>query len=271
MDSYRCVTTCSAHGWAVYGEAMLRSWERRWLAEGRMLVYAEDFNLSGFDRDRIEQMVLPAWCDDFRNRNATRKRANGKNGDGGQYSFRYDALRFAFKTAAVVDAAERGGADWLIWIDADCLFHDYVTNETLEHLLEQSVPPGKPAPHVAWLDREMLYPECGFYFLRISDPLVQNLIGRWRALYESDKVFRLEEWHDSYVLEMLVIADSSLRIGSLSGPEGRKTTHPAVNGPLGAFLDHRKGPRKVTGPRKGDLRVERQEPYWQERRKTWTK
>jgi hypothetical protein len=41
------------------------------------------------------------------------------------------------------------------------------------------------------------------------------------------------------------------------------TSHPAINGPLGAFLDHMKGPRKSEGrSRPGDLKMKREEGYW---------
>ena len=75
----------------------------------------------------------------------------------------------------------------------------------------------------------------------------------------------MAEWHDSYVIQQLV-EGMGLKTKSLSGPEGFKTSHPFVNGPLGAYMDHLKGPRKAMGRSQArDLKVQRAEPYWRKK------
>ena len=98
---------------------------------------------------------------------------------------------------------------------------------------------------IAWLDRTMAYPECGFYVLNCRHPQHERMIGTFEAMYAEDRLFLLPEFHDSYVLEHVVKA-SGVATMSLSGA-ARKTSHPAINGPLEAFIDHMKGQRKTSG------------------------
>ena len=86
-------------------------------------------------------------------------------------------------------------------------------------------------------------------------------MAEWKRLYTSGDIFKLDQWHDSYVLEHLVTT-MGLKTKSLSGT-GRATSHPFINGPLGGYMDHMKGPRKQRGRSPvTDLRVQRSEPYW---------
>ena len=86
---------------------------------------------------------------------------------------------------------------------------------------------------------------------------------------EAEKgIFTLEEWHDSYVFDVVLkrhkqtfpqspIKDFS---GHLISGEG----HPLINCELGAYFDHLKGDsRKAKGQSLSkDLKVKRVEPYW---------
>ena len=88
---------------------------------------------------------------------------------------------------------------------------------------------------------------------------------------EAEKgIFMMEEWHDSYVFDVVLkrhkqkfpnspIKDFS---GHLISGEG----HPLINCELGAFFDHLKGDsRKAKGKSLStDLKVKRVETYWKQ-------
>jgi len=247
---FEAVTTCSLDGWKTYGARMARAFAHYWPIEVPLTLYAE-----GFDPQPYTGRELPRWLADFKERHHKNARAHGKTGYGA-YNFRFDAVRFAHKTAAVIDAAERSEHDLLIWVDADTVTHAQVTVEFLREL-------APTAQHViSWLDRRAKYPECGFYILNLRNPETTALIREWKALYTSDVLFHLPEWHDSYVLETLVLKMKLAR-KSISGPVGYLTSHPFINGPLGAVMDHMKGDRKAKGiSRASDLRAPRSEDYW---------
>jgi len=252
--TFEAVTTFSADGYRLYGRRMIESFAKHWAAAVALRVYSENSLPRGDARD------FPQWLRDFRKRHEKSTAAAGRGANArtrGQYNYRLDALRFAYKTAAVIDAAERTDADVLIWVDADTVTHSPVSLEFLRELA-----PG-PQQAISWLWRDKNYPECGFYMLNMGHPDTHAVLHNWKGLYETDRLFHLPEWHDSYVLAEVV---RTLRAPwkSISGV-GSSTGHPFINGPLGAVMDHMKGNRKIQGrSNQQDLRVVREEPYWRQ-------
>lgn len=253
--TYRVVTTMNAKGWAETGRRMVESFVRRWPEQCLPLVlYAEDFEPEA--DSRVEVRRLPDWL-------ATFKKSYGKvagyNGAyNGRYDYRFDGVKFAHKVAALTDAGIEMDAGVLVWLDADTFTHSDVDIEWLDGLFPE------PA-YIAWLDRLHSHPECGFVMYRCSHPYHREFMGEFRRLYVSGDVFLLPETHDSFVLQYLVntkIVGRKIPMPtSLSGD--RRWHHPFVNGPLGARLDHMKGPRKAEGrSRKRDVRSPRSEAYW---------
>lgn len=242
MRTFEAVTTFGPEGFEEYGRRMVRSWCKFWPVDVELHIYADRF-----ERD------LPKWQSEFVSRFGGKPSARGINGP--RYNFRCDAIKFSHKVAAIVDAYEQCKSDVLIWIDADTITHSPVTMEFVDGLMPETA-------QVAWLDRSMLYPECGFVVYRANDPQLTKLFAEFRKLYETGEIFSLQEWHDSWLFEHLV-KKHKIKTHSLSGETGRDTHHPAINGPLGAILDHTKGPRKAAGrSRPKDLRVARSEAHW---------
>jgi hypothetical protein len=248
--AFRAVSTCNADGWDLYGARMASSFEIQWPAHVRLTLYCEGFAPPPWMN--VEMRDLPHWLAKFKFRHDGNPRAHGRGGR--SYNFKFDAIKFAHKTAAVIDAAERRDCDVLIWIDGDTAFHAPVDQDFIEGLMPRDCA-------VAWLDRVGNYPECGFYALNLRHAALPKIIATWRALYETGQVFDLAEWHDSFVFQQVVEAVGA-PVHSLSG-DARTTSHPAINGPLGAILDHLKGGRKQEGrSRAGDLKIRRREAYW---------
>lgn len=246
--SIRAITTCHAQGWQQYGRRMATSWAARWPVP--LTVWREGFEpdtgLAGVDWCDLNGIT---WLQEFKAKHRARPVPN----------YRMDAVRFAHKVAAVIESslveAERG-TEWLIWVDADTYTHSPVPAAFVQKLLPIQ------GEYIAWLDRHKNYPECGFYVLALQHPRRRELMERWRDWYTGGALFKLPEWHDSYVLQQLV-ERSGVEIKSLSGARAWRTSHPFINGPLGAYMDHMKGPRKDAGKSKRtDLKVRRTEAYW---------
>lgn len=234
---------------------MIDTFDQFWPADVPLYLYAENFE-PDHPRPIVER--LPAWLTEFKARHAENPRAHGLID--GSYHMRQDCVRFSHKVAAVTNAALRLEADVLIWADADIITHAPVDTDWLTTLF----PLG---PYVAWLDRIQFHPECGFYMIRCSHPAHHEIMTRWQQLYETDAVLGWAETHDSYVLQRLILEaerEGLITTHSLSG-EAREHGHPLINGPLGARLDHLKGPRKALGRSPvSDLISPRSEEYWQE-------
>lgn len=240
------ITTCSADGWIKYGRRMVRSWAQRWPVT--LTVWVEGFacDVPGV---RTKNLQHVEWLQAFKakHRNCMPP---------GPYNYRFDAVRFAHKTAAVIESALTSSAEHLIWVDADTFTHEQVP----EHFVRSLLPHGDQ--YIAWLDRVGNYPECGFYVLNLKHDAHVGLMELWRHLHVSGRLFDLNEWHDSYVLQQIVNL-AEVKTKSLSGPRAAMTGHPFINGPLGAYMDHMKGPRKERGQsRRKDLKVLRSENYW---------
>lgn len=232
---------------------MVETFDRFWPADVPLYLYAEDFQP---DHSRPIVRTLPGWLAEFKARHADHPYAHGLGS--GRYNPLQDCVRFAHKVAAVTDAASRLDPDILIVVDADIVTHAPVDANWLSDLF----PPG---PYIAWLNREGRYFEGGFYMLRCHHPAHRRIMARWQELYETDAVLGLSQTHDAQSLEHAI--DEAKREGpltthSLSG-EAWRYRHPLVNSPLGARLDHLKGPRKALGRSPAtDLMIPRSEEYW---------
>lgn len=245
---FEVVTTCNADGYKKYGRRMLASFNENWPDRVSLRCYYEGWR--GIHTSRIRYLDLLAespWLQSFKDR----------HGDEPVKGMPWDAVRFAHKVAAVTHAAVRSNADVLIWLDADTVTHSSITIRDLERL----APRGDR--WIAWLDRKNQYPECGFYMLNLKHPKHFNYIRAFESQYRADKLFKMKQWHDSWVLWKTVEAEGAPAV-SLSGP-GFATAHPFINGPLGQWFDHMKGNRKEAGrSRQADLVNPRQEAYWNE-------
>lgn len=238
---FDAVTTFNREGLEKYGRRMVEGFEEFWPAEVNLSVFAE-----GWGNDNSYDLLLwSRWLEEFKYRHQAKPTAD----------FRKDAVRFSHKVAALCLADYRSDADVLIWLDGDIVTHSPISVD----VLEEFAPKGDE--WIAWLDRTRMYPECGFYMLNRRHPKHSEYLGAFEAMYVEDKLFRLPEWHDSYVLQHVVKQCGALT-KSLSG-EARDTAHPLINCRLGAYFDHLKGPRKSIGrSHASDLLKPRTEPHW---------
>lgn len=232
---FSVVTTYAHRHWVEYAQRCVESFRKFWSVDIPLAIY----------KDAQLEAQSP-WLRPFKQRHAHRPTEN----------YRFDAVRFAHKVAAIDLAFDRSDSDVLIWMDADCVTHAPVDGEWLSSLLGDA--------DFGYLRRARKYPECGFMMLRTNDA-GSRLIDALVDLYVTDKLFELAEWHDSWAIEQVRDAleqKGTLSCVSLSG-DAEDTGHPLINGPLGTRLDHCKGKRKQLGrSKKSDLKKPRKEAYW---------
>lgn len=240
MGGVTAISTFNRTGLDLYGRRMTQTFDAFWPRDVALTIFAEGWDEPLGRAEIADLEAASPWLSSFK----------ARHGNKPVRGFRWDAVRFAHKVAAVCLAA-RSGCDTLIWMDGDT-----VTHAAPDMALVDPVD-----AWIAWLDRDRLYPECGFFALNCRHPRHEEMIDSLEGMYVRDKLFALPEHHDSYVIQAVVEA-AGVEAKSLSG-SARNTSHPAVNGPLGAFLDHCKGPRKAEGKsRRGDLVRPRSEAYW---------
>lgn len=266
---YRVVTTCHPAGWEQYGRRCLQAFDKHWAPSVPLTLYgegppypgAEDTRAEYVDLEEGDSLALTVLAG-FKERHSDKDLALGRPAP----RARWEAVRWAHKVAVVADAADRyqGSCDVLIWLDADVVTHDAVGPWWLSQLF--------PRGHVlAWPYRRpsgvMDYPECGVMMFDLQHRDVAAVMASWLNLYRTDKIFDLAGWTDThalmFALEVVIGAEYLKHTRSLSG-DADDTSHPIVNGPLGARLDHMKGAsRKERGrSHPHDIRKSRPEPYW---------
>lgn len=291
-------TTFHAQGYRRYGRQMLEAFDRHWPREIELYAYYEGLRPEPVS-PRVHLRDLEQCCPDliaFKQRHRHHEAAHGREDRGrvpiaaqrlldrlirlGQslrggarrggalerglkrwgLGYRWDAVRFAHKTYCVFHAVENIDADGVFWLDADTVtFRDvpfeFVDGTLPEHAL------------VSFLGRRHRTSECGYVGYNRLHPRLGDFLARWKHLYDSDELFSLAEWHDSWVFDWVrrSIEREGVATHDLSLGLGRRSVnHPFVNGPLGAYMDHLKGDRKKIGHSLGsDLLVARPEAYWQ--------
>lgn len=230
MLTFDAVTTYAQRHWYSHASRCVATFRKFW----------EGIELRTYTDEQLED--ASDWLPEFKARHKGMDTSN----------YRFDAVRFAHKIAAIQQAFRVGTADCLIWIDADCVTHEPVTREWLTGLIGSAT--------LAMPLRSKKYPECGFVMIRRNDAGAK-FIAEVVRLYATDRLFKLKEWHDCEAMDYVRKALATPTV-SLSG-DAEDTSHPIVNGPLGAKIDHLKGKRKIAGKSKpSDIKRPRSEAYW---------
>lgn len=277
MTSITLVTTFHQPGLELYAQRFLNSFAEHVDKRIKLLVYAEDCQPGNPDPEQITVLdakkTLPR-LNAFKEKWGNVPKANGKcpfperRPRDYHKEFKWDAVRFANKIYAVLDACERS-TDWCVWIDADTYVHSDWSYEEFEKLL----------PDDTWLTYvgrgkgSQTWPECGFYGMNLRDDICKAFLDELERAYEDaeEGIFKLDEWHDSYVFgtilnRMKVQYPNVLDYAAEMYVKTAKTGgggHPLINSELGKWIDHLKGARKYDGRSKTkDIIVDHGKEYW---------
>jgi len=276
MPSITVVTTFHPEGYRKYGERFLESFAKNVDKRIKLIVYAEGIKPRNPDPTRIEILdqvqTLPKLVA-FKERWKDDPKANGtpppdikRRRKDWDKAFKWDAIRFANKVYAVFDACEKS-KDWCVWMDADSFIHSRWEYEDFAQLLPNNT-------YITYVGRgkgSQTWPECGFYGMNLNHPVCHSFLEDFERMYEDAEngIFKLEEWHDSYVFGELLRKYSEFPSHDYSAEMYLKEAksggggHPLINGPLGKWMDHMKGGRKDKGKSNTkDIMVNRTEDYW---------
>lgn len=273
--TYTIITTFHAAGMSQYGQTMIDTFDRHWPKDIDLVVYAENCQPS-IPSSRIKVLDLLSVSKDlvkFKTRHANNPVANGLVAKDTQIpfkdnAFKWDAVRFSHKVFAVIHACKTISSDWIIWLDADTKTFADVPDDFLGSICD----PGAMACYLG--RREKYHSECGWVAYNRNHPDLQSFVDRWRDLYVTDDLFRLREYHDSFVFDVLRKDFQAVRgthFANIS-PEspGKGPGHPFIASKLGQYMDHMKGAkRKSLGHSLPDdfdrnQGLNSHVPYWQQ-------
>lgn len=253
------VSTASERGYQQYGVRFLKSFDAFWPKNTRLLFYVSGYSLDlSLNSVRLELHDLQesTWLADFKKRHGSHPAAHGRSP--GRIGYRWDAVKFSHKVAAILAADSICTTSHLLWLDADIVTHAMVSEDTWKQW--------RPDPAwLSWLDRSpkaMHYPECGFLLFNRQHPEHFKALLAMQTFYQFDVIFSLPETHDSFVWKTVVERGKFL-VRDLS-ERGYEYQHVLVHSPLGAYLDHCKGDRRKQIGRTpaSELRFKRDEDYW---------
>jgi hypothetical protein len=265
MRKIAVVTTFNKSGLDLYGQKMINSFIKNWPKEIKLYVYAEKCNPIVSNSNVIvfnADVQLPELTE-FKEKWRDIPKANGicpwpeRRPKDHHKTFKWDAVRFSHKVYAIFKCAEIVTDDVLIWMDADTICHSVITNEIIEKLI--------PVDYdICYLGRENKWPECGLYSMNLKSEDTLRFLSEFKHAYThaEDGIFKMEEWHDSFVFDE-ILKKTTPRTLNWSAGIIKGEGHPLINSQWGAYLDHLKGGRKITGKSNNtDIVVNRDEEYW---------
>jgi hypothetical protein len=264
---YTVVTTFNADGLKQYGQRMIDSFEKFWPDQVDLVVCKENCEprITKSNVKVYDLLQLSSPLNAFIQRHRNNPLAHGLAGPPEVFdirkNFRWNAVRFSYKIYAISLVANYTSNGWLIWLDADTVTHSPIQMTDLENLCPQDA-------MIGYLGRgEKYHSECGWVAYNLDHPATRNFIQDLRSMYDTDRIFELPEWHDSYVWDVVrhrYKDQHKFYNLTLTMPKPGRAGHPFINSGLGQFMDHLKGSRKQEGrSRPKDLVIPRPESYWQ--------
>ena len=277
----KVITSYKPGCWEQYGKKGIESMAEQFPKEVDIVVYAEEPKPE-CKYDRIQWIDLNTAEPElfkFKNKHKNDPVANGEleeidggvrrpaelqikgGNDKNKGSFLWAAVRFANKVFCVVNAVRNSKEyDYVVWIDGDTFSFRPIPMDFFEKLLPQDT-------MLTYLGRENPnLNDGGFVGYNMRHTEIQNFVNDWEKLYVTDEVFKLLEWHDSYVfwhLSKLYRKEKSIQVNDIGYWKGVKGHHVFVNSELGQYMDHMKGNRKKTGSSaRSDLRSVPTVDYW---------
>ena len=247
---YTIVTTFNESGYKKYGKQMLESFVKYWPKNQTIIVYAENVNVDIVDpRIVIKDLLTIDDLVAFKTRNAHRDFLN----------FKWDAVRFSHKIFALYDAVTTYPDTNIVWMDADTITHSKIPLNFLEAFC--------PANNygIIYLGRIEHHSECGWVVYQMGNPMMKDFWETFINLYKNDTIYNLEEWHDSFVFDVVrkEYEEKGMINHNLTPTYVRG--HPFINSVLGDYMDHLKGPRKDRGrsaKHERHLRTDKKVDWW---------
>jgi len=275
---FAVVTTFHNEGLVKYAQRMIDTYCKNWPSEVQLYLYPENCaptipeksNVITTDLNSVDQLTS------FKNKWRDVPKANGdvssdpvrsKRRDVGK-GFKWHAIRFSHKVYAIFDCARKTDADILIWMDADNVCHSPITVNELDRLIPHNV-------DLCYLGRKGKFSECGLYAMDLKSQTTLDFLREFQRVYDDAEngIFQMEEWHDSFVFDVvrkrikgLRQLDWSSNLIDLRPKPGNSVGegHPLINSEWGRYLDHLKGDdrKKLGRSKKEDLKIQRTESYW---------
>lgn len=224
----RIVSTFSDNGYREYGKNFVESCKQFVDPSIDIHLYVDNAAIEQTENIRVFRLeeTIPELTK-FKNRNSSKT---------GFKDFRWDGVRFAYKSYVMCHAAKDPDVDILIWLDADA---EIVANITVKYLVK-FLPKGK---FVGYLGRKGA-PETGFLIFNLRANGSKEFFEKFEWYYNSDALYNLKQFHDAWVFQELkneLEQSGIIETQDITKPGELK--HP-FNGTFKNYMVHYKGESK---------------------------
>lgn len=155
------------------------------------------------------------------------------------YNYRFDAMTFCRKVFAFCHAIRSEPSTILIWSDIDIVFYKALGSKFIEALFQER--------DLFYFGRTDQHSETGVIGFRTGRKGVQKLALRMEAAMMSLSFTRLPGWTDCHIFDHhRALLEREKLISSLNLSKGQ-VGHVIARSCLAPYLDHLKGPRKLSG------------------------
>lgn len=235
------VTSCSLQGWEQYGKKCLPTLLKYWPENVTVYLVSEDVLPLGdiplLAKDKLITLPLStsAHAKKFYEKYKYDHKARGRL-RATSYNYTYDAWKFSKKVFAIELVTTLIPAGRLFWLDADVRTFKVIPASFLDKMCPEDC-------NLSFLARKKIHTECGFVGYNLNNPPTREFIHAFANTYSEGHVFRLKEWHDSWVFDWLRTRYPNLvefKIPHIS------EFHPFNYSALGKYMDHWKGNRKIS-------------------------
>lgn len=265
---YTVITTFNEAGLNQYGQRMIDTFEQYWPAEVDLVVCAEhcEPKFTKPSSRVINLLNASIALQDFILRHRHNPYAHAQAGPPDVFNpkkaFRWNAVRFCYKVYSIALVEPQIPNGWLIWLDADTHTHSPVPLDWLSQVCPTD-------SIISYLGRgEKYHSECGWVAYNLDHSNCRKFIHDFVNLYNTDEIFKMREWHDSYVWDQVrkqyQDANKFFNLNPQWQDKGL-AGHPFINSELGRYMDHVKGKRKEQGASKPkEVVLHKDLPYWQQ-------
>lgn len=237
------VTTLSAKLYDEYGYKFFETYN--WPFD--LFVYSEDISKIP-QKDVVIKNIFNQvpQCKEFIYRNKNKPVKNTGNG------YLHDAVRFCYKVYSYTDQIIfNDNYEGLICIDADSIFYNPINVNFIKQEIH------KDDCMMSYLGRGLVYSECGFLYFNLKHKDTLDYAKFMQNMYNTDSVYNLAEYHDSYVWdyarEKFQYERGTLNNNIGDGMPG----HVQARSVLGEFYDHIKGPGRKKILRSPESRIKK--------------
>jgi hypothetical protein len=245
---YLFVTSFHPSAYDLYGGRMIESFVANTDDDMHLWVFTDTRLPEAPTHARVTFIVLDEY---FPDQLAFEMRHNSpicRGKFGNFYDYRFDAVKFSHKPAALAAALKRMEEgdyrpETLVWLDADTVFK----KPLVKSFLEDKFPSWA---HVGHFQRDENHTEGGIIMFRTSNERVGAFLRIFWAAFDQDRVFLMPAWTDCHVFDILLAGakqDGFLRPVNLGDEMSAATNHPIVNSEWFQYVDHLKGDRKENG------------------------